>query len=160
VIGQVDAAVAAPPAAPPVERDLVLDIAKHGLMIAPAIVIIAGLARGGAGAASAAFAVAIVIFNLALSGAALSWAARTSLNLLMAVALGGFLLRMGLVTGVIVLVRHQSWVDLPVLAFTLLLTQLGLLFCETKYVSATLAFPGLKPAPATSPTAPAGKEQP
>lgn len=149
-----DVTAAAPPAAPPVERELVLDIAKRGLMVAPVIVIIAGVARGGAGAASAAFAVAIVIFNLALSGAALSWAARTSLNLLMGVALGGFLLRMGLVMGVILLVRHDSWVDLPVLAVTLLLTQLGLLFWETKYVSATLAYPGLKP------TAPAGKEQP
>jgi len=153
VIGQVDATLAAPPAAPPVERELVFDIAKRGLMVAPAIIVIAGVARGGAGAASAAFAVAIVIFNLALSGAALSWAARTSLNLLMIVALGGFLLRMGLVTGVIMLVRHESWVDLPVLAVTLLLTQLGLLFWETKYVSATLAYPGLKPTVGT-----AGKE--
>ncbi len=135
------------PAAPPVERELVVDIAKRGLMVAPAIIAIAAVARGGAGAASAAFAVAVVILNLGLSGAALSWAARTSLNLLMAVALGGFLLRMGLLTGVIVLIRHQSWVDLPVLAVTLLGTQLGLLFWETKYVSATLAYPGLKPVP-------------
>ena len=88
---------------------------------------------------------AVVLLNLGLSGAALSWAARTSLNLLMVVALGGFLLRMGVLVGVIALVRHQSWVDLPTLAFTLLLTQLGLLFWETRYVSATLAYPGLKP---------------
>jgi hypothetical protein len=96
-------------------------------------------------AASAGFAVAVVILNLGLSGAALSWAARTSLNLLMVAALGGFLLRMGALVGVIALIRHQSWVDLPTLAFTLLLTQLGLLFWESKYVSATLGHPGLKP---------------
>jgi hypothetical protein len=133
-------------AAPPVERELVLDIAKRGLLVAPAIIAIAAVARGGAGAASATVAVVIVILNLALSGASLSWAARTSLNLLMVAALGGFLLRMGLVVVVISLIRHEPWVDLPTLAVTLLLTQLGLLFWETKYVSATLAYPGLKPA--------------
>jgi hypothetical protein len=138
-------------AAPPVERELVVDIAKRGLLVAPAIIAIAAVARGGPGAASAAFAVALVIVNLGLSGAALSWAARTSLNLLMVAALGGFLLRMGVLTGVIALIRHEPWVDLPTLAVTLLLTQLGLLFWETKYVSATLAYPGLKP--------PAGKEK-
>jgi hypothetical protein len=132
-------------AAPPVERELVVDIAKRGLMVAPAIIAIAAVARGGAGAASAGIAVAIVILNLAISGAMLSWAARTSLNLLMVAALGGFLLRMGLVVAVIAAIRHEPWVDLPTLAVTLLLTQLGLLFWETKYVSATLAYPALKP---------------
>jgi hypothetical protein len=141
VIGQSPAA-----AAPPVERELVLDIARRGLMVAPAIIAIAAVVRGGAGAASAAVAVAIVILNLALSGSILSWAARTSLNLLMVAALGGFLLRMGLVVVVVAMIRHEPWVDLPTLAVTLLLTQLGLLFWETKYVSATLAYPGLKPA--------------
>ena len=42
-------------------------------------------------------------------------------------------------------IDNEPWVDLPTLAVTLLLTQLGLLFWETKYVSATLAYPGLKP---------------
>ena len=63
----------------------------------------------------------------------------------MVVALGGFLVRMGVLVGVIALVRNQPWVDLPTLAITLLATQLGLLFWETRYVSATLAYPGLKP---------------
>ena len=132
-------------AAPPVERELVFDIAKRGLVVAPAIIAIAAVVRGGAGAASAGVAVVIVLLNLALSGAMLSWAARTSLNLLMIAALGGFLLRMGLVVVVIAMIRHEPWVDLPTLAVTRLLTQLGLLFWETKYVSATLAYPGLKP---------------
>ena len=131
--------------APPVERELVFDIAKRGLLVAPAIIAIAAVARGGAGAASAGIAVAIVLLNLAMSGAMLSWAARTSLNLLMVAALGGFLLRMGLVVVVVAAIRHEAFVDLPVLAVTLLVTQLGLLFWETKYVSATLAYPGLKP---------------
>ena len=133
--------------APPVERELVIDIAKKAMFVAPAVIAGGAIVRGGAGAASAGFAVAVVVFNLVVSGVTLSWAARTSLNLLMIAALGGFLLRMGLLVAVISAVRHQSWVDLPTLAITLLVTQLGLLFWETKYVSATLAYPGLKPTP-------------
>ena len=138
MIGQV-------PAAPPVERQLVVDIAKRGLVVAPLIVLTAAVARGGAGATSAAFAVAIVLANLALAGAALSWAARTSPNLLMIVSLGGFLVRMGVLVGIIAAVRHQAWVDLPTLAVTLFVTQVGLLMWEARYISASLAYPGLKP---------------
>ena len=42
-------------------------------------------------------------------------------------------------------VRNAAWVDLLALGLTLVVTHLGLLFWETRYVSASLAFPGLKP---------------
>jgi hypothetical protein len=42
-------------------------------------------------------------------------------------------------------VQHAAWVDLWVLAVTVLTTHLGMLAWETRYVSASLAFPGLKP---------------
>ena len=133
------------PEAPEVEREIARDIVRRGLPVAPLIVLAAGLARGGDGAWSAAYAVAIVLVNLTLAAASLGWAARTSLNLLMATALGGFLVRMGLVTVAILVVRHDSWVDLPTLAVTVLVTHLGLLAWETRHVSASLAYPGLKP---------------
>ena len=63
----------------------------------------------------------------------------------MAVALGGFAVRMGLVTLVVFLVRDEAWIDLPALGIAVLVTHLGLLFWELRYVSASLAFPGLKP---------------
>jgi hypothetical protein len=63
----------------------------------------------------------------------------------MATAFGGFLVRMGMLTAVILAVRHASWINLSAFAITLLATHLGLLFWETKYVGATLAFPGVKP---------------
>jgi hypothetical protein len=52
---------------------------------------------------------------------------------------------MALVGLVLFTVKDTAWVDLPVLAVTVLATQLGMLFWETRYVSASLAFPGLKP---------------
>lgn len=138
--------LAAPaPDAPPVERELAFDMARRGLLAAPLIVAAAALVWGGDGAWSALVAVGVVLVNLVLAAVSLSWAARRSLTLLMATAFAGFAVRMGLVTVVILLVRHQPWVDLVALGVTVLVTHLGLLFWELRYVSASLAFPGLKP---------------
>lgn len=139
--------VARPAAAdvPEVERALAFDMFKRGLWVAPLVALFAGAVRGGNGAASAGIAVAIVLVNLVLSALALSWAAKVSPTALMAVALGGFLVRMMLVSAVVFVVRDASWIDLPVLAIAILVTHLGLLFWELRYVSASLAFPGLKP---------------
>lgn len=135
------------PPVPEVERELVFDMLRRGLPAVPVVLLVSGLIWGMSGVASAGYAMAIVAVNLVLSALALAWAARTSLTLLMGVALGGFLVRMGLVTVAILLVRDATWVDLVPVAITVLVAQLGLLFWETRYVSASLAFPGLKPAP-------------
>ena len=133
------------PDAPDVERQLAFDILRRGLWVAPAIVAAAAVIWGSDGAWSALVAVAVVLVNLALAAISLSWAARRSLTLLMAVAMGGFLVRMGLVTAVMLAVRNQPWIDLVALAVTVLVTHLGLLFWELRYVSASLAYPALKP---------------
>jgi hypothetical protein len=57
----------------------------------------------------------------------------------------GYLLRLGIIFGAVILVRDASWISLPALGFTIIVTHLGLLFWELRHVSATLAFPGLKP---------------
>ncbi len=64
---------------------------------------------------------------------------------MMSAVLGGYLLRLGLVTVAVLAIIHQSWVAVVPLALTLMFTHLGLLIWETRYVSATLAYPGLKP---------------
>jgi hypothetical protein len=133
------------PEAPPVERQLAFDMLKRGVWFAPLVVLAATVIWGPAGASSAAVAIALVLVNLVLAALALSWAARRSLNMLMAVALGGFAVRMGLVTAVLLLVKDEPWIDLVALGVTVLVTHLGLLFWELRYVSASLAFPALKP---------------
>jgi hypothetical protein len=138
--------LAAPvPEAPDVERELAVDMVKHGLLAAPVIVLAATAVWGRDGGASALVAVSVVLVNLILAAVSLSWAARRSLTLLMAVAFAGFAVRMGLVTLVVLAVRHQPWIDLVAFGVTILVTHLGLLFWELRYVSASLAFPGLKP---------------
>jgi hypothetical protein len=128
-----------------VETELAGDMAKRAIPAAPVIVVAALLLGGADGAWSALLAVAVVVANFLLAAVSLSWAARISPVALMATAFAGFLVRMGLVTAVILAVRNTSWIDLTTLAITILVTHLGLLFWEMRYVGATLAFPGVKP---------------
>jgi len=133
------------PPAPEVERELAFDMLKRGAWLAPAVLVLATIIWGSDGASSAGVAVALVAVNLVLAALALSWAAKISLTAIMAVALGGFAVRMGLVTAVLFAVRDAAWIDMTALGITVLVTHLGLLFWELRYVSASLAFPGLKP---------------
>jgi hypothetical protein len=64
---------------------------------------------------------------------------------MMAATLFGYVLRLGLIALAVMLVRNETWVDLMALGLTLIVMHLGLLFWEMRYVSATLAFPGLRP---------------
>jgi hypothetical protein len=66
----------------------------------------------------------------------------------MGVALFGYLGRLALITVAVLAITGQSWFSPIPLCATLVLTHLGLLVWETRYVSATLAYPGLKPRPA------------
>ena len=133
------------PPAPEVERELAVDMLKRGVWFAPGIVVVAALLWGAPGAWSGLLAIALVAVNLMLAALGLSWAAKRSFNTIMAMSLGGFAVRMGLLTAVLFAVRNASWIDMTALGITVLVTHLGLLFWELRFVSASLAFPGLKP---------------
>ena len=133
------------PEAPEVEREIAFDMLKRGVWLAPVVLLGASMIWGAEGAASALLAIALVSVNLVLAALGLSWAAKRSLNHLMVVSLAGFAVRMGLVTAVLFAVRDADWVNMVALGVCVLVTHLGLLFWELRYVSASLAFPGLKP---------------
>jgi hypothetical protein len=133
------------PEAPAVERSIAVDMLRRGVVVAPVAILLGGVIGGFDVGASIAYGIAIVLINLLLSAVMLGWAARQTPTILMSVALGGFFVRMGLVTVAILVVRHAHWAVLPPMAISVLVASLGLLFWETRYVSASLAFPGLKP---------------
>ena len=131
--------------APPVERRIAVDLARHGLLVAPVIVLVAGLLRGVDGAASAALGLGVVVVNFFVAALSLEWGARRGGNALFAVALGGFLVRM--MSILVVLLAAEAlfgWADVVVLGLTLVVTHLGLLFWELRSVSFSLAAPGLR----------------
>ncbi|HSJ90981.1 MAG TPA: ATP synthase subunit I [Ilumatobacter sp.] len=130
----------------PVEIKVTLDMIKHGLLAAPALIGLAGLIWGTAGAWSAGFAIALVLVNFALSAFLISSTAKISLGLMMGATLFGYLIRLGLIMLAVLLVKDAGWISLPALGATIIVTHLGLLVWELKYVAITLAHPGLKPA--------------
>ncbi len=132
---------------PPVEQEIARDMIRRALPVAPVLMLIAALIWGIDGALSSGYAIVIVLANFALSAAILTVTARISLVVLMAAVMAGYVARLALVTVAVLAVIHQSWVVVVPLALTLMITHLGLLFWETRYVSATLAYPALKPRP-------------
>ena len=137
---------------PAPEAVLVRDMLRRAMYAAPVLIVVFGLVWGLDGAFSTAYAIGIVLLNFALAAAILAWTARISLSLMMAAALFGYVIRLGLIFLAVWLVREASWVELVPLGVTLILTHLGLLMWEMKYVSASLAFPALKPKPVSKET--------
>ena len=132
---------------PAPEPVLALDIAKRALAFTPAAALVSAAIWGFAGATSAAYAMVLVMANLFLAAWMLSTAARISYAALMGAALFGFVLRLALVSAAVLLVRDAGWVEPMALGLTLVVAHLGLLFWELRFVSISLAHPGLKPTP-------------
>lgn len=130
---------------PAPERQIAGDMARRALPLAPVLVLLAALPWGVDGALSAAFAIVVVVANFLLAAWMLAAASRIGYGLLMAAAMLGYLVRIGLIGLAVWAVKDAAWVEPLPLGLTLIVTHLGLLLWELRYVSASLAFPGLKP---------------
>jgi hypothetical protein len=130
---------------PAPERELARDLAKRALPLAPVALIGGAIGWGVAGALSAGYGLTLVVVNFLLAAGLMAWSAKISLPMLMTTVLVGYVLRLGLITAAVLLVRNAGWVELVPLCFTIILAHLGLLVWEMRYVSASLAYPGLKP---------------
>jgi len=131
---------------PATEVEVSRDLVKRGLMVAPVMVAICGVIWGGDGVWSALYGIALVLINFALAAATISATAKISLGLMMFATLFGYLIRLGLIFLAVYLVKDAAWISLPALGATIIVTHLGLLSWELKYVALSLAHPGLKPA--------------
>ena len=130
---------------PSPEAQITRDIVKRGIIAAPALFVVSWLVWGSDGAWSSAYGLGLVLCNFMIAAGLVATTARISYALMMAATLFGYILRLGIVALAVMLVRNQPWVDLLALGLTLVVSHLGLLFWEMRYVSATLAFPGLRP---------------
>ena len=127
------------------EVEIARDMARRSLPLAPVLILASGLIWGLDGALSSAYAIALVVINFVLAAAIMNWAIKISLHALMGAVLAGYVLRLALITVAVLAVKDQPWAELVPLGITLIVTHLGLLIWETRYVSASLAYPGLKP---------------
>lgn len=131
-----------------------VDLARRSLWLLPVVVIVSALFWGADGVLSTLYGLAIVVVNFLLAAWLLAVGGRISAAAMGAMALFGFLLRLGLIFLAVLLVKDAGWVELVPLGLTLIVTHLVLLFWELKHVSASLAFPGLAPKPTPNPFMP------
>jgi hypothetical protein len=127
------------------ERSIAIDLVRKLVLVSPAVVILAGILRGVDGAISAAIGLVLVAVNFLIAARLIGWAAGRGLGFLQAVLLGGYLVRIGALLGIALLLQQLAFIDVAVLVIVIAVTHLGLLVWEMKYVSLTLAAPGLKP---------------
>jgi len=132
---------------PAPEVQVSTDLVRRGIYIAPVLIAICGVIWSADGAWSSAYGIGIVLANFSLAAGSIAIAARISLGLMMATVLFGYLVRLGLIFLAVFLVRDAGWVSLPALGATIIVTHLGLLIWELKYVAISLSSPGLKARP-------------
>lgn len=130
-----------------VEKDIAWDLVRRGAMTLPIALVVGYIGWGVDGLISAGYAALLVMANFWASAVLLSWAARISLGFLMGMSLGSFIIRIGAICAAVWVMRDQPWMEPVPLALTIIVAHLGLLLWETRFISASLAFPGLKPAP-------------
>lgn len=100
-----------------IESILARHTVKRIVYVAPILLLIFTMTSGGLGAWSSALGVGVVIGNFLLAGGILAISARIGLRAYYAAAMIGFLLRLGLFTGAVLLVA--SLVDVDRTAFGL-----------------------------------------
>ncbi len=127
------------------EADVARDLLRRMIWVAPGFVLFGLIGWGTDGALSALYALLLVALNFAAAAALIGWGARTSPGALMIAVMGGYIVRLSAVLGAIWVVQDLAWVEMVPLGVTLVATHLGLLIWESRYVSLSLAYPGLKP---------------
>jgi hypothetical protein len=120
------------------ERALIRRALPLGLPAAALAFAIAAAASDIDAGWSAAIGVAVVFANLIAHGWSLAWAARISPVVLYGVALGGFVVRLGVVVAIIVALRQLPWFSTNAFVAALVPTTIALLAFEMKQLSGRL----------------------
>lgn len=123
----------------PLARDVEMVMARHtaqrAAIVGPLLIGLFWLTSGIVGAWSSAVGVAVVVANFLLSGLLLSKAARVSLSLYHAAALGGFFVRLGLIMLTMFVVAQLVEVDRLAMGLSAVASYLVLLTWEAVAVA-------------------------
>jgi hypothetical protein len=127
------------------EGQIATDLVRRVLLVTPAVLLVAGLWRGVDGLISAAIGLVLVSLNFLAAAWIITYTARRSPGAVMGVVLGGYIVRLGILFGIALALDTISWIDITVLLLTVAVVHLALLTWESRHVSLTLGYPGLKP---------------
>lgn len=104
--------------------------------LASGVAVGVGWLAGGSDAAwSAAIGVVVVFTNFVAHGASLAWASSVSIGAVMAVALGGFIVRLGLIVGAMFALNTLSWFSPTAFGLTVMPATMLLLAFEARLVT-------------------------
>lgn len=119
-----------------VELRLVRQMLPYAAIIGPLAIGVSFWLRGPRGAWSAAIGVALGLGNLWLSAAMMERCARVGGQALMFGVLGGFVVRLLILTVAVIGLREVPFIDLAPLLIVLVVTHIGLLGAEAVVVTA------------------------
>jgi hypothetical protein len=120
---------------PAPERAMVGRGVLGGALVAPLAFATGSLAGGVDDGWSALLGVVVVVANFTVHGLSLAWAASLSIVLLQAVALTGFVLRMGIIFGALVLLDRMAFFSPVVFGIAAVAATFGLLGYEARLVA-------------------------
>ena len=129
--------------APAVE--VALDISKNATVVAPLPIAVAFLIGGVDAGLAVVIGLLLVVSNFLISAYILGWASKISGSLVASTSVSSYFFRISSIGAIVWLLKDVDSVNLIWLTFTLVISHLGLLFWELQFVSATIAYPGLKP---------------
>lgn len=127
------------------EREVAFDMVRRSVIFAVPLLGAGAVGWQWSGVWSVGLALGLVLVNFVLGAAMIGWGARIGPNGLMAAALGGYVVRLGIVAAAVLPVLRFDWFEVLPFAVSLLVTHIGLLVVESRHVAASAAFPGLKP---------------
>jgi hypothetical protein len=130
---------------PAYEGEIAGDLVRRVLIVSPLVLLAAGVVSGVDGLLSAAIGLVLVALNFLASARLITWTARISPGAVMGAVLGGYIVRLGVLFGIALALDNVSWIDIGALLLTVAVVHLALLTWETRHVSLTLGYPGLKP---------------
>jgi hypothetical protein len=123
------------------EREMIRRAMPFGLPAFGLALLIGVLAGGWNAGWSAAIGIAVVFLNLTASALSLAWAARISLQALSAVAIGGFIVRMGAIFGLMLLLDRIAFFSPLAFFLAVVPATLAVLGYEMKLLARGLSDP-------------------
>ena len=123
---------------------MAVDLIRRAAIISPIFLLVGVVGWGLDGLLSSALALVLVAINFRLGAAIITRAAQISPNALYGAVLGGYVVRLAVLTAVVLMVKALGALEAIPFAITLLVTHLGLLAWESRHVAMTLAAPSLK----------------
>jgi hypothetical protein len=121
------------------------DLVRRVLIVSPGVLLVAALVSGVDGVLSAAIGLVLVSLNFLVAARLITYTARRSPGAVMGVVLGGYIVRLGVLFAIALALDTLAWIDIGVLLLTVAVVHLALLTWESRHVSLTLGYPGLKP---------------